>query len=61
LLGSDLETNNETTIVVGNKFLIQKYARPLPRDAFEDRHIPMEMLGQQWKICIFYVVRAEGL
>jgi hypothetical protein len=44
LLDSDLETDNETTIV-GNKFLISKYARPLSGDAFEDRHVPMEMFG----------------
>jgi hypothetical protein len=49
-------------LLLGNRFLISKYVRPLLGDAFADRYVPMEMIGATMdELCFFYAVRAEGL
>jgi hypothetical protein len=48
--------------LLGNRFLISKYRRPLLGDTFADRHVHMEMIGiTMEELCVFYMVRAEGL
>jgi hypothetical protein len=45
LLGSDLETDSEEHLLLGNRFLISRYAQLLLCDIFAVRHVPMAMIG----------------
>jgi hypothetical protein len=48
-------------LLLGNRFLINKYMRPLLGNTFVDKHVPMEMSAATTKSCVFYVVHAMGL
>jgi hypothetical protein len=40
LLSNDRETNNETTALLGNRYLLNKYTQPSLNNAFGNKYVP---------------------
>jgi hypothetical protein len=52
LLGNTSKQTTKQHLLLGNRFLISKYTRPLQGDTFVDRHDAMEMIGATMeKLC----------
>jgi hypothetical protein len=48
-------------LLLGNRFLISKYTRPLLGNAFANKHVPTETIANTTMNSVFYAVRAKML